>query len=263
MACHHCNERLMQTLGDLADHYVTLQVADELIPHGTGERGSPGFGPRSPAVDALLVHGDVRTRWTSENGYGALAAVEEWARRIREETSLDTPPRQMVNTVPAGRVTMARELATIRFHWDWVMRQDWLDAFAGNMRDALHSLVMAGRLTERVMRVGPCPTKIDEFEGRPITCDMPLFVRANAEEIHCKTCDTHWPRSRWRELGDPWTDYASLAAEFGVAVGTLWRWASEDGWHLGGTRGRRLVFRLDALTSYEKRRGPLTLEQAG
>jgi hypothetical protein len=53
-------------LGDLGDRYATLMEADELIPHGTGERGSPGFGPRSPAVDALLVHSDVRTKWTSD-----------------------------------------------------------------------------------------------------------------------------------------------------------------------------------------------------
>lgn len=267
MACHRCADRLAGALGSLADRYATLQDADELIPHGTGERGSPGFGPRSPAVDALLVHSDVRTRWTSEHGYGALAAVEQWARSIREDTSLDTPPRQMRNTVPAGRVTMSRELATIRFHWDYVLRSTWLGEFAGDMRDALHSLTMAGRLAERVMRVGPCPAdvevEIDDDVIRLQPCGAMLRVKANADEIRCPNCDTRWPRARWRELGNPWTDYASLAAELGVAVGTLWRWASEDDWHLGGTRGRRLVFRMDAVASYEKRRGPLTLEQAG
>ncbi len=258
--CDRCAEHLAQLLGDLADRYATLQEADELIPHSTGERGSPGFGPRSPAVDALLVHSDVRTRWTSEHGYGALAVVESWARMIREETSLDTPPRQMRNTVPAGRATMARELRTIRWNWDYVLSAPWLDDFAADMRDVLRSLTFAGRLTERVMRVGPCPNLFEvehatTRELHMIPCGRMLHVRADADEIRCRACGAVWPRARWWVLGSEWVDYAVLADDLGVPVGTLRRWASEDRWDKQARGRRHLVSRVDALQSYRERRG--------
>jgi hypothetical protein len=260
--CDPCADRLAGLLGDLHDHYATLTEADELIPRSAGERGSPGFGPRSPAVDAILVHTDIRTRWTSEAGSGALAAVSEWARMIREDLSLDTPAVDMLRTVPAGRATMNRELATIRFHWDWVLRQPWLDQFADDMRDVLHSLKHVGRLNERWMCIGPCPVirlvDVGEYGAqRAESCGAMLRVKANAGEIICRKCGTVWPRGRWHELGDPWTDYAALSNELGVPVGTLWRWASEDRWATAGTRARRLVFRTDAIASYERRRGGL------
>jgi hypothetical protein len=263
LACHPCADLLAGVLGDLADRYATLQDADALIPTSTGERGSPGYGPRSPAVDALLIHSDIRTRWTSEHGYGALAVVADWARRIREDTSIDTPPRQMRNTVPEGRVTMSRELATIRFHWDWLMRQDWLAVFADNMRDVLRGLTNAGRLTERWLRVGPCPGLVDigeeVFTGEPIyrECGEPLRVRASDAEIRCRTCGTTWPRSQWSRLGDTWTDYAELHERLKVPVATLRWWCREDGWRTWRkteTSKRVLVDRADALTSYARRR---------
>lgn len=250
--CEPCADRLAGLLADIADHYAALTEADELIPHPTGERGSPGFGPCSPATDAILVHTDIRTRWTSEAGSGALAAVSEWARMIREDLSIDTPPVDMGRTVPVGRATMNRELRTIRFHWDYVLRQPWLAEFAAYMGDVLHSLKHVGRLDERWMRIGPCAVVVDGD-----VCGAMLRVRANATEIRCRGCASVWPRDRWHELGAPWTDYAALSNELGVPVGTLWRWAHEDGWQIAGTRGRRLVSRTDAVAAYERRRGGL------
>ena len=251
--CDRCGERLMQLLGDLADRYATLQEADELVPHSTGERGSPGFGPRSPAVDALLIHSDVRTRWTSEHGYGALAVVESWARLIREETSLDTPPRQMRGTVPEGRATMSRELRTIRWHWDYVLSAGWLDDFGSDMREVLRSLTYAGRLAERVLRVGQCPAVRDDGD----LCGQTLRVRASADEIRCWSCGATWPRSQWWRLGDPWADYAELSEQLAVPAATLRGWCREDGWRTWRktpTTKRVLVDRCDALASYARRR---------
>jgi hypothetical protein len=248
-ACHPCADRLAGVLGDLGDRYATLQTADELIPHGSGERGSPGFGPRSPAVDALLVHSDVRTKWTSEHGHGALAAVESWARMIREETGAG---------VPAGRATMSRELRTIRFNWNFVLGAPWVDGFADEIRDVLRSLTMAGRLTERVMRIGPCPVEIEKQVGewgavQVWPCGDTLTVRVDADEIRCRSCGTVWPRSQWWQLGDPWTDYAALSGDLSVPVGTLRRWCGEDGWATKRTGGRYLVERAAALASAQRR----------
>jgi hypothetical protein len=240
--------------------------ADELIPHSTGERGAPGFGPRSPAVDGLLMHSDPRTCWTSEHGYGALAVVTRWAKAIREDTTLDTPPDRMLLTVPEGRATMARELRTIRWHWHTVLASTGLASFAQEIGDVLHSLERAGRLTERQLRVGPCPVMLPNilppdgllaeiFDGKtlPGQCGHMLTVRADAVEIKCRSCETIWPRSRWLELGDPWADYAALADDLGVPVGTLWRWRREDDWRTERRGGRTLVLRADALESARKR----------
>jgi hypothetical protein len=251
-ACHHCADRLAGLLGDLGDRFATLMDADELIPHGSGERGSPGFGPRSPAVDALLVHSDVRTKWTSEHGHGALAAVESWARMIREETGAG---------VPAGRATMSRELATIRFNWNFVLGAPWLDGFADEIRDVLRSLTMAGRLTERVIRVGPCPVTIDTYvygmDPVSTTCGATLTVRADADEIRCRSCGCVWPRSQWWQLGDPWTDYAALSEELSVPAATLRWWCRVDGWRTEPSptsKKRVLVCGMDARASYARRR---------
>jgi hypothetical protein len=254
-ACQPCEERLMGMLGDLADRYATLQTADELVPHSSGERGSPGFGPRSPAVDALLVHSDIRTKWSSEHGYGALAVIESWARLIREETGAQPP---------TGRARMDRELRTIRWHWDHVMRSRWVDEFAREVQEASRALTNAGRLTERVLRVGPCPGLVDvgnaAVTGEAVyrVCGETLLVRASAEEIRCRACGTVWPRSRWRELGDPWADYALLAHDIGVPVTTLRRWASEDeqrghAWAKERRGRRNLVSRTDALAAAARR----------
>jgi hypothetical protein len=205
----------------------------------------------------------MRTKWTSELGHGVVATVESWARMIREEVGA-RPPAELL--------TFGRELRTIRFHWDHVMAAPWLDEFAREMRETLRSLVNAGRLTERVLRVGPCPhvlgyehndldVPVIDSDGQliPIRCGETLRVRASAEEIRCKACGTVWPRSQWWRLGDQWADYALLAHDIGVPVTTLRRWASEDekaGQPWGKERrGRRnLVSRVDALAA-AKRRG--------
>jgi hypothetical protein len=257
LACAPCETRLMGVLGDLADRYATLQTADALIPGGHGDTGGARRqpGPRSPAVDALIVHSDIRTRWTSEHGYGALAVIESWARMIREETGAQPP---------AGRARMDRELHTIRFHWDHIMRSRWVDEFAREVQEASRALTNAGRLTERVLRVGPCPGLVDAgtaaVTGETVyrVCGETLLVRASAEEIRCRACGTAWPRSRWNELGDQWADYALLAHDLGVPVTTLRRWASEDeqrgqAWAKERRGRRNLVSRIDALAAAARR----------
>jgi hypothetical protein len=122
---------------------------------------------------------------------------------------------------------------------------------------------MAGRLTERVMRIGPCPTwlHLDDaaITGEPILrqCGETLLVRASAEEIRCRACGTVWPRSQWWRLGDPWADYAELAEQLKVPAATLRWWCRQDGWKTWRktpTSKRVLVDRQDALRSYSERR---------
>ena len=268
LACHPCADRLRAVLDELGQLYTDLTTIDELMPSGHG--GGDGLrsvpGPRSPAVDAILVHTDKRS--AGNDRPGALAAVTSWARLVREERSLDTPRDQLRATVPAGRVTMARELATLQFHLDWVLAQPWLLDFAVEMRDVLRSLRAAGRLLAPTLTIGRCPVVVVTVPLRggahlDLTCDAALRVRVGDDVVRCRNCGTIWPRGRWEELGDQWIDYARLSAELGVGVPTLRRWCSEDRWVTSGTARRRLVSRRDARVSYERRRGTLPLGEAG
>lgn len=261
LVCHRCSDDLRTVLDDIDDLYRAVTDIDDLIPGGHGDTGGARKppGPRSPAMDAVLVHTDHRTRGNDRPA--ALACIEGWARLVREERSLDVAADQMLTTVPAGRITMGRELGTLRFHWDWIMAQAWVDDFAVEMADLARALRQVSRLEVPVLRIGKCPTPLITItlpgdDTGPITldCGASLQVRTDATEIRCRNCGTVWPKDRWHELGDQWTDYAWLSAELAVAVGTLWRWASEDEWAKETRGGRRLVSRVDALASYDRRR---------
>ncbi|MEU6641251.1 hypothetical protein ABZ863_01735 [Saccharomonospora sp. NPDC046836] len=260
LACHGCARQLATDLAAVEQLYDAHTDLETHLPRSDGQRGAPGYGPRSPALDALAAHFDPRTKWTPEHGFGALAVVSSWARAIREDTTLNVPRERVRQTVPAGPVTMARELATIRFHWHYLLAQDWLPDFGTELRDVLRQLRAVGRELTPSVRIGPCPVVVDEIEvddehyPTPITCNTPLHVHAGATEIRCRGCGTNWPRARWHKLGDPWADYAALAEQLDVPVGTLRRWCHQDGWATSGTRGRRLVARADALASYARRR---------
>lgn len=262
--CARCSDKLRQLLDDIQGTYTRLTDVDELIPGGHGDTGGGRRppGPRSPAVDGVLVHTDRRS--ANNDRPAALAQIEGWARLVREERSLDTPPDQMLATVPAGRVTMQRELGTLRFHWDWIMAQPWVADFAGELRSVLAALQLAGRDSVPVLKIGKCPTVLivlelpDDDSTIELDCGAPLRVRADSNDIKCRNCGTVWPRARWHELGDRYADYATLSDDLGVAVGTLWRWASEDGWRKERRGGRLLVHRDDAEASWQRRKTNVT-----
>lgn len=257
--CHPCSDRLRIVLDTLERTYTTITAIDELIPsgHGTGTGVRTPPGPRSPAVDAILIHTDRRS--TLDNQPAALATVESWARMVREELGA---------AVPAGRVTMARELELLRSRWDWIMYQAWVDEFAAEMRAVLQALRMVEREQPGAVMVGKCPTIAvpRELSGLPfdLECGATLRVRPGATEIRCRNCDTVWPRARWRQdLGQQQMDYATLAAELAVPTGTLRRWALEDAWQRSGTPGRPLFAVAEVEASYVRRRGTLPRREAG
>ncbi|GAA1030772.1 MULTISPECIES: hypothetical protein [Amycolatopsis] len=263
LVCPPCSEQLRGVLSKLALTYRAVTELDELIPGGRGGDGVRRVpGPRSPAVDAILAHTDPRSRDDS-----ALAVVESWARWVRAERSIDVEPAKMLATVPAGRVTMARELDTLRFHWDWIMASPEVPWFAEAMRSVAQALRQVRGELDRVTRVGKCPTPvvvIPRADGDiHLPCGASLRVRPGATKIVCRNCETEWGRDRWNELGDARADYASFSEQFDVPVGTLRRWAHKDSWDRAGTRGRPLWLRAEVFASYVKRRGDLTFDQAG
>ncbi|WP_134667870.1 hypothetical protein [Amycolatopsis sp. CFH S0078] len=264
--CPRCSEKLRGVLDDLQHAYAAVDQLAQLTPNGQagdGVRRVPG--PKSPAVDAILVHLDPR----SQDDTAALAVVESWARWVRAERSLDVAPAQMRGTVPAGRVTIRRELDSLRFNWDWIMASDQVVEFATAMRAVLAKLRQVRNDNPRVMRIGACPTPVVAMtlaDGSELTldCGASLRVRVVDTEIRCRNCGTVWAREQWPDLGDPWTDYAYLSAELDVNPSTLRFWCRDDQWTVKRVRGRTLIRRKDALASYARRRpGTYTIDQAG
>lgn len=259
-ACPRCADRLGVLLADVFERAAVLTDPEELPPGGDATtRGAPGYGSRSPARDDLLAHGDVRTKWTEDAGYGALAVLHSWARILREDHDAATPD---------GPATLSSEYGTLRWHWLKILGALWLDEFADELHE-LHAQLCAAdaRDRPRTWRVGPCPNVLQRYRtqlGQLVTieCGATLRLRLGSDTITCRACNTSWPRERWiKALGDPWVDYAALSEMLGVPVGTLWRWRNEDQWRTSGTRARRLVHRDDALHSYDRRHK--SLEQAG
>ncbi|EOD66884.1 hypothetical protein H480_19213 [Amycolatopsis vancoresmycina DSM 44592] len=274
LVCHRCSSQIRAAVDYLGRIYDGLQDVDELTPggHPDGAGSNTVPGPRSPAVDALLVHSDPRSFADVGDHPAALATIAGWARFIREERAHDLAPAQLRATVPAGRISMERELATIRFHWDWLMSLPIVLRLEAEVNELITGLELVRRLNPPPIRIGKCPvvTAIEPLPDGgelPLLCGTSLRVRPDDVEVRCRSCHTVWPRARWHELGDPWADYPHLSAELGVTLGTLKRWASTDGWRskrsaTSGTGVRRLFLRADALASYERYRGPL-LGQAG
>jgi hypothetical protein len=263
LVCPPCSENLRGVLDRLQRTYGALTEFDELLPGGRGGDGMRRVpGPRSPARDAILAHTDPRSRDDS-----ALAVVTSWARWVRAERSIDVEPAKMLATVPMGRVSMARELGTLRFHWDWIMASPEVPWFAEAMRSVAVALRQVRGELDRVTRVGRCPTVVvvipREDGDIHLACGASLRVKPGADVIRCRNCDGEWTRDRWPELGDARADYATFAEQFGVPVGTLRRWAHQDSWDRAGTRGRPLWLRAEVFASYVRRRGDLNFDQAG
>jgi hypothetical protein len=268
--CAVCSDKLRAVLDDVVAGYRQLCDIDELTPGG-GPDAVPVrsvAGPRSPAVDALLAHTDPRSTVAPGERLPALATVVAWARFVRAERSLDVDPARMRSTVPAGRATMSREAGTLRFHWDWLMASDQVDEFAAQLKEVRDTLRAVRREFPKVIRIGKCPTIAVAAEqlGIPIdlACGATLRIKIGDMEVKCRNCGAEWTRDRWHELGDPWTDYAYLAAELEVNPNTLRYWCREDSWRTIRVKGRTVVMRADALATYARRRpGNITIDQAG
>ncbi len=267
--CHPCSDRLRTTLGHIEQTYTAVTAIDELIPSGhgpTGVRTPPG--PRSPASDTLLVHSDPRTYQRVGDRPAALATITEWAKRVRADRSVDVDPDQMRATVPLGRITMARETATLRFNWDWIMGQVWVPDFADAMREALNALRAVDAQQARATRVGKCPVTVAAFPAADGTtvelgCGAWLRLKPGQDVITCRNCGHAWPRARWHEIGEQWASYAELARIWTMPAATLRGWAREDEWRTVKLGRRVVLLRADAVNTYTRRRGALPIGEAG
>lgn len=192
---------------------------------------------------------------------GIRDTLASWTRLVLEEhpSGLHTP----TFTVPALS-------AFLGIHLEWIVEQDWVDDLVDELGDARHALRAAQRTAStRIVPVGTC--------GQPLTCDvhthaetccdgtLRAFVstiddNTDARPIVCSACGTEHQPADWRPLArrlrgdtDGWLTAEQLSSLWHVAVGTVWRWASEDDWRRIDRRPKR-YHHDDAQASYERRR---------
>jgi hypothetical protein len=249
--CDPCADRLRTALVEIVECYALLD--DAVLPSTVrvGGRGVPGFGPRSPGRDAVIVLRDSRTVAVDDGDpHSVLAVLSSWADNVRDDTGLS--PR----TEPA---MVSGEAAVLIRNLDWITRRDWV----GDLGDEVHDLARHLRdvlgVAERSVPIGPCPTMVHDLDhGVPVPCGAALRARLSAERITCRSCGSQWPRERWDELrdelGTPVSDVASLSVWLHTPAGTLRRWKHEDGWHNHGTRSRPLYARAEVVASWRRRR---------
>jgi hypothetical protein len=255
--CPACSARIAQLLHDLERTYTAATHIDQMIPKG--DPSAPvvarSAGSKSPTVDTILVHTDVRSVTEPGEAPAALPWANDLANEAREVLGLPAP---------GTRLTMTRELETVRAAWAWLMGHESIVDLFKEAQRVLRSLERVHGSAPKMMTAGKCPIlqlAIPLTDGTvlQIACGATLSFYVDARAIRCGNCRTVWPKARWRELGDDWADYATLSRDLGVPAGTLRYWASEDAWERQGREGlkRVLVSRMDALDSYTRRRGPL------
>ncbi|MYW96021.1 hypothetical protein G3I59_36810 [Amycolatopsis rubida] len=291
--CDPCADELRADIQELARLYPELIRAAVPGGNSAGGRVSPGYGPRSPARDAVLALTDRRTRAEDEGDpHSVLEILSSWADNVRKDTGhglpdatarregqllvswldftahqpwagkLDTSLEQLREEIAEqlglSTRTVRGESAFLVEWFDYITRQYWVGDFADEVRTLLASVRTATGTAESSLPVGTCPAP-DETTGQP--CGTRLRVRADADRIICPRCRTRWPRDRWDELSDaqgtPVSDVAALSAWLTVPAGTLRRWRSEDGWTNHGSRRRPLYERNAVLESWQRRRGAL------
>ena len=289
LTCDPCADELRANLRELVELYALTE--DAAVPGAAagGLRAHSGYGPRSPAVDAVLALTDPRSASDDGEPVGVLAVLGTWADMVRADAGLrpelteaerrdaallvnwldwcNTQPwagavlpqlgalrTEVSGTLGLGRRTVSGEVNLLIRWLDWITRQQWVADLAAEVTSLHRSMRAALGLLDRFLPVGWCP--VSTGHGR--TCGAALRVRVGAERIVCRSCGTSWPREQWDALstaqGTPLSDTAELSAWLGVPTGTLRRWRSEDKWTRHGDKARPLYDRAEVLASWSRRR---------
>jgi hypothetical protein len=188
---------------------VTTTVGQRVS--GSPERPLPGGADRlswlgrggtvhpDPARDGREQRLDADCQ-TGATPVAAVLAI--WARMVAEDVGVH-PPKvgSLVYGVhgPLLRTSAADVAELCRFldRWhDWICRRPWSDEFAAEVYEQLsRARAMAG-LSERLHRLGACPTDVDGT-----LCGATLYADPYQDVIVCRRCRSEWPRSRWLWLG--------------------------------------------------------------
>ncbi|GGM64181.1 hypothetical protein GCM10012275_38410 [Longimycelium tulufanense] len=254
LTCRPCGLRVRDLLRRIVDDYALLDQDEQLIPERSGATSGrrTGPGPSVPIQLTVVAMTDIRSAQDGCGAYSVPAVLDSWIRAAAEESGNAAPQPPTV----AGDVRWLLGLLS------WLRQQPWIDEMYRELRELQHALDDQLRPRPGSVPIGSCPAPSPDQDGS--VCGAPLRVRPDAERIRCRVCGASWERAHWDELGaalgnpgDTTAAYDELSVQLGVPVGTLRRWAAEDGWTRHGDKSRPAWSRREALASYRHRRNDM------
>lgn len=204
--CSGCLDRLRELLSDIVKRWRQLDAMPQGA--GIGNRGSPGFGSRSPASDHIIVMLDVRSSadahvWVAADGrvhresehppLSVFSVLDTIVWDIAEQREV-AGPKPGVGVPDLGR--------WIDRHLDWLTRQRHVGEVAEVLRRLLAQLKPV--TGDPRTKVGVCPNTLDEAEHTR-ECGAPLYAPTTSshdDSIACGACKRKWRRSEWLNLGE-------------------------------------------------------------
>jgi hypothetical protein len=251
--CRRCADTYRDQLVEIPTLWAQLPTGDDwLVPVRDDQppRSAPGPARAAPIDLTLAAITDPRTEWIEPGDLIAPATtLTKWAEYVHEQVG-------------------ARGLASVYYvagacgylgRWsEWTLRQDWT---AG--------LVLAVAEVHRVLRAvtpGPGRSPVGVCPGPAVGtgCGARLWAPAVGDTVRCRRCGTSWSREELLAQATAdrvqLVDTEAIAVRYGVATGTIRRWAHEDRWPAHGTRRHRLWSLADAQAAYD-RRHPTDIEE--
>lgn len=207
--CSSCYDRIHGLLSPLTmdkderpDSIPGLyELLDPTPGHSESGRRGPGFAPRSPASDHIIVMTDHRSRaMLIGRDYDPETDGLTWPRSVPGglyAIAADLKNRRGLTEPLPGTVTALSLL--IDAHLDWLTRQDDIDDVHSDLRELHRQLKTAAGSPRRF--IGLCPNTIDEGEHTR-ACGARLFAPLYGDTIECWACGRPWTRHEWMRLGD-------------------------------------------------------------
>jgi hypothetical protein len=235
LVCPPCAVRLADTLDDIA----ALAEAATVEPRSGRGSGRTVPASRPPldldGVDPALA--SVRLAPPPAEPVPLLVVLEGWCRLVREERHLApygpaTAQRRAAERRPAldgyddTTATLRAAVGFLRAQHEWVVAQDWVDAYAAEVWACRRAVARWGEHEPRPTVVA-CPTITVSGE-----CGWRL--RLDSDVVRCPGCARDWDaetlvRVACSDAYDPpdvWVDAEAAASAAGVHEATVRRWAS-------------------------------------
>lgn len=238
LVCTACSVRLADTVDDITRLAASATVEPR---HGVGSgRTIPASRPPIDVdgVDPALA--SVRLAAPPAEPVPVLVVLEAWVRLVREERGM--PPYGPWSAAMAARTaadapwgrnghtdttsTLMACTGFLRAHHEWIVAQDWVDAYAWEVTACRRVL---SRWEEHDPRptVVACPTVT-------VDGDCGQRLRLDADVVRCHRCGRDWDTETLVRVAcsddydppDVWVDAEAAASAAGVHERTVRKWAS-------------------------------------
>ena len=235
LVCPPCAVRLADTLDDIAALAESATV-EPRTGRGTG-RTVPGSRPPIDldGVDPALAL--VRLAPPPAEPVAMLVVLEGWCRLVREERGLApygpataqeqaTGPRRTPSGYDDTTATLRAATGFLRAQHEWIVAQEWVDAYAAEVRACRRAVARWGEHEPRPTVVA-CPTIT-------VDGDCGHRLRLDADVVRCPRCARDWDAETLVRVAcsddydppDVWVDAEAAASAAGVHEATIRRWAA-------------------------------------